>query len=770
MKMQPKRYLNIGLTWAVLLLLTSVQSVRAATYTVTNTNDSGTGSLRWAIGQANTNPGPDTIQFNISGCGGVCTIQPTHVLPTITDDETTINGYSQPGASAATADDSATILIEIDGSLLAADTWGLTITSANNVVEGLSITNFALDGIAVAYGAATGNVVAGNYLGIDPEGHEGGNGHSGIYVGRGAQDNLVGGDTPAARNVLSGNEWSGVEIHGSGTMSNTIAGNYIGIDVTGTERISNALYGVRIYGGAQRNTVGGETVAERNVISGNGEDGVRIVDADTDDNTVSGNYIGLAADGATALVNGSDGVQIGGDAEHNTVGGDESGERNVISGNGQDGVFIEGENTVWNVVSGNYIGLAADGVTAVGNGLSGVSLRNGAHYTMVGGDEVGERNVISGNEWYGVFVTETENNTVRGNAIGTDAAGTSALPNQFGVFVSMFAQHNVIGPDNVISGNERYGIDLHGMETMTNTVDGNYIGTDVTGQTALANGESGVYLSVGAQYNTIGPDNVISGNNQHGVYISQESVDYNTVVSNTIGVAADGVTALGNTDYGVFVDAGPQHNEVEGNVISANDYGVWIQGAIEPDEEVFTRFNTVNENLIGVAADGTSPLGNTNDGLRISMRGQSNYIAVNLIAYNGGNGVSVDTPTAFDNVIWMNSVHDNDGLGIDLTGGANHGIGAPIIYDFDLETLTVSGAACSECTVQIFASPDNDGEGQRFLWSEVAGPAGDFDIPISSLPYPYLTATATNSADNDGTSEFSEVFAAGLVYLPYVVR
>ena len=694
--MNYRRLIHMSLTFALCLALLPVQSVQAATYTVTTTADSGAGSLRWAIEQANANPGPDTIQFNIAGCGGVCTIQPTSVLPTITDDGTTIEGYSQPGASPATASDSATILIEIDGSLIAANTWGLAITSANNVVQGLSITDFGWDGIAIAYGSATGNVVAGNYLGIDPAGADEGNGHSGVFIGQGAQENLVGGDTPAERNVLSGNAWSGAEIHGSGTMSNTIAGNYIGFSTVITLSAPNTLYGVRIYGGAQHNTVGGDEEGERNVISGNDGDGVRIVGADTMSNTVAGNYIGTTLDGTTALANGSVGVRLYDGTQFNTVGPD---------------------------------------------------------------------NVISGNTWEGVYIMgpDTMSNTVTGNIIGADAEGTSALPNHYGVFISVFAQHNTIGPDNVISGNERHGVDLHGMETMTNTVDGNYIGTDVTGQAALANGESGVYLSVGAQYNTIGPDNVISGNDQHGVYISQESVDHNTIVSNTIGGAADGVTALGNVQYGVFIEDGPQYNLVMENVISANDYGVWIQGTD-------TLSNGVSANIIGMAADGVTVLGNTHDGIHFSSGAQSNDVIVNLIAYNGGDGVAVDTPTTFDNVIWLNSIHHNDGLGIDLTNGANHGIGAPVIHDFDLGTMTVSGAACSECSVQIFASPDDDGEGQRFLRAGEAGPAGDFDITIGGLPYPYLTATATNFDDNDGTSEFSEVFAAGIIYLPFVVR
>jgi len=145
------------------------------------------------------------------------------------------------------------------------------------------------------------------------------------------------------------------------------------------------------------------------------------------------------------------------------------------------------------------------------------------------------------------------------------------------------------------------------------------------------------------------------------------------------------------------------------------------------------------------------------------MRGQSNTVAVNLIAHNGDDGVGVDTPTAFDNLIWMNSIHDNGDLGIHLTNGANNGIGAPTIHAADPAAMIVSGAAYPGSTVQVFASPDGDGEGARFLWMGTAGPAGDFDITVDSLPYPYLTATATDL--DDGTSEFSEVFTVSMPVL-----
>src|SRR5947209_1999009 len=96
-------------------LILAAASVTAATFTVTNTNDSGAGSLRQAILDANANPGLDTIAFNIPGAG-VQTISPASVLPTITD-SVIIDGYSQPGSSANTDPNgfNGTLLIELSG-------------------------------------------------------------------------------------------------------------------------------------------------------------------------------------------------------------------------------------------------------------------------------------------------------------------------------------------------------------------------------------------------------------------------------------------------------------------------------------------------------------------------------------------------------------------------------------------------------------------------------------------------------------------------------
>lgn len=130
------------LRWAtVLLALLFVLSLRrtshASTCTVSNTNNSGAGSLRQAIVDANNHAGPDTIAFNISGCGGVCTISLVSALPALSGGKPTIDGYTQPGSAPATSSSPATLLIEIDGTGVAGDVDGLHITSSGNTIKGL---------------------------------------------------------------------------------------------------------------------------------------------------------------------------------------------------------------------------------------------------------------------------------------------------------------------------------------------------------------------------------------------------------------------------------------------------------------------------------------------------------------------------------------------------------------------------------------------------------------------------------------------------------
>jgi CSLREA domain-containing protein len=256
--------------------------------TVDGTCDSTHCSLLEAVNAANINSGPDTITFNIpssdQGCdgAGVCTIRPTSFSVYLSDDGTTIDGYSQSGASPninpVGQPINAVLKIVLDGSLLPeCCPAGLDIRSSNNVVRGLVIQRF-YTGIDVV--DADGNRFEGNFIGTDVHGTTAlGNRCSGILLsgvqgGAGSSNNVVGGSTPQARNLISGNGCSGVEVGPTG--SNQVQGNYIGSNANGTGALPNNGSGVRVYNVSQHNLIGGSATGEPNLVAFNGQNGVTI--------------------------------------------------------------------------------------------------------------------------------------------------------------------------------------------------------------------------------------------------------------------------------------------------------------------------------------------------------------------------------------------------------------------------------------------------------------------------------------------------------------
>ncbi|HEX8073006.1 MAG TPA: LamG-like jellyroll fold domain-containing protein [Pyrinomonadaceae bacterium] len=403
--------------------------------TVSNTNDSGAGSLRQAILDANASPGTDTIAFNIPG-SGVRTINPSTALPDITD-PVVIDGYTQPGASANTlaTGSNAVLLIALDGTALGGN--GLNITAGGSTVRGLIVRQFG-SGINLQTGG--GNVISGNIVGTDPAGTTGQGNSTGVSVSDSA-NNLIGGTTPAARNVISGNRGNGLAIGGAGSTQNTVQGNYIGLTPDGTTAIGNgnggnfaSEFGVSIAAGATNNAVGGTTAGARNVISGNLDGiGIFIGGGATTGNTVQGNYIGTDPSGNAALGLGNNVVIQ--DAPNNRIGGTTAAARNIINA----GVSIVGVGTTGNVVEGNYLGLGADGVSAIGsNSSTGVRISQGSN-NVIGGTAAGAGNAVAYNGNNGVVVTDggTGNrilsNSIFANAgLGIDLNADGVTPNDAG--------------------------------------------------------------------------------------------------------------------------------------------------------------------------------------------------------------------------------------------------------------------------------------------------------------------------------------------------
>ncbi|UCE18635.1 MAG: hypothetical protein JSV84_17585, partial [Gemmatimonadota bacterium] len=249
--------------WVGIVHVSFAGTICATTYTVTNTNDSGDGSLSWAIDQANTNPGKDIINFNIPGTGPH-RIQPITGLPAVSD-PVTIDGYTQPGSSPNTnpvGQGLNTVLkIILDGSSSDGGI-GLDITAGSCTVRGLVIQNFGIYGIDLW--ASGSNIIRGNFIGTNSSGTASGGNFHGIMVEPSSSNNIIGGTTADARNLISGNIDNGIVLYGS--TGNVVQGNLIGTDRTGMNDLGNSGPGLMIDAG---NSIGGKSNGAGNTIAFN---------------------------------------------------------------------------------------------------------------------------------------------------------------------------------------------------------------------------------------------------------------------------------------------------------------------------------------------------------------------------------------------------------------------------------------------------------------------------------------------------------------------
>ncbi len=462
----------------IVFFLLWVSAVYSNDFTVTNTNDSGNGSLRNAITQACATPGTShQILFNIpmsdpnyNASQGIWTIKPVSSLPYITKSNILIDGTSQTTTQGNTNTLGPEIVL--DGSRTV--DFAFHIFNASGItIKGFVICNFNY-GIQISQmttNASQYNIIKGNYIGT----------------------NYNASDT---------------------------AGNYIGIEIIGNP---------------QYNTIGGLLPEDRNIVSGNNHIGIRIANANN--NLIINNFVGTDRTGSYALRN-YDGISIEGTSSNNIIGGYSIAERNLVSGNVAYGIPVFGAGCNHNVITGNYIGTDITGTSAIPN-TYGVLFDDGAKYNICGGRKAGSGNLISGNSGYGVFIynNSTDSDTVTGNLIGTNAGGNGALPNTIGIVIDGIPRyHNV--DSNVISGNIQQGITIHATGTDHNVITRNKIGTDISGNDPLPNGIDGIRIGEGPQRNIIGgmPDkgNIIAYNGGNGITIMNNGDYYNQISANSI--------------------------------------------------------------------------------------------------------------------------------------------------------------------------------------------------------------------------------------------
>jgi hypothetical protein len=479
--------------FAAILFSSALYSANSTIYTVTNTNDAGAGSLRQALTDANTYPGTHSIVFNIPtsdpnyiSAQGVWKITPQSTLPIIMRSNLLIDGTTQTTNQGNTNPDGPEILL--DGNHQYGSDFAFHIfNSAGVTIKGFIIGRFTV----------------------------------------------------------------GIEISGT-SQSNIITGNYIGCNYNATDTLSN-IHGIEILSGPHNNTIGGSSISDRNILSGNNHTGMRVVNSNS--NIIKGNYVGLNRTGNAALRN-FDGISIEGTSKYNMIGGYTAGDRNFVSGNDAYGIPVFGGGCFYNIIAGNYIGTDISGSFSVPN-TYGVLFDDGASYNMLGGRQAGAGNLLSGNSGYGIFLYNpgTQKDTVLGNLIGTNWDGTSAVPNANGIVIDGPSYKHIID-SNVISGNSQMGISIHIGGTDSNVIIRNKIGTDISGNLPLGNSIDGVRIGEGPQYNIIGQPgkgNIIAYNGQSGISVLTAAEHYNSFSENSI---------FGNGALGIdLYPAGPNPND-----------------------------------------------------------------------------------------------------------------------------------------------------------------------------------------------------------------
>ncbi|MBX3179181.1 MAG: DUF5011 domain-containing protein [Candidatus Hydrogenedentes bacterium] len=635
---------------------------------------------------------------------------------------------------------------------------GFVIASPNNKIINVAFANLPGVAIELRGPTASNNIIQGCYIGTNGS-SDANNDEHGILITGGAHSNLIGGTTEEARNIISGNGDSdvdanmvakdyghGILITGAGTTNNTIIGNYIGTDETGETAVPNAFSGIAIINGAHGNIIGGPGEGERNIISGNG-----MTSDGCDDNCGYGFY--------------------------------------SLYGHG---IFIA--NSANNRIQGNWIGVNSAG-ERLGNYVTGIRIINSVN-DLIGGPTPEEGNVIAGHNvsgirnWSpgGVRLLVTTATRLQNNVIGLLPDGESFGGNYRGLLADFCLDLEVGAPGagNVISGNGTRGMTI--IDSAGALIQGNFIGTDVTGSTAIPNDDSGLQIIgnfFGVDRNLVGGSgagegNVISGNFDDGIILLDASgVD---IEGNHIGVSASGTQAVPNSVIGILVNSGSRDIRIggsgagQGNVISANEWdGIRIARSVIGSA---TRDIIVQGNRIGVAATGTAALPNRLNGITLLEGAIDNIIGGvgpgegNIIAFSGvgftddtgqsGFGVRIkggSQRTTERNTVRGNSIFSNREKGIVLQKEAlpgatpvNNDIAPPVINSIG----PVIGTGPANSFIDLYG--DNADEGRLYLGTGVSDGAGNFsfDLDLSAVAaanLSHITATATDSDGN--TSEFS---------------
>ena len=653
------------------------------------------------------------------------------------------------------------------------------LNSSTNTVDDCIISGNTTAGIMIS--KSNENEIKSCKIGVDLSGLIALANENGIIIDS-SSNNIIGGELPEDRNIISGNGQSGIVISGTNSGNNQILGNFIGTDITGEEKLSN-LYGVTITK-SKENIIG-----PGNLISGNTDIGVLMTGKYTRENVVKGNLIGTDISG-TELLDNHKGIVIKSLANKNKIGGSTAADRNIISGNLEIGIYIEAADS--NLVVGNFIGTDITGMNKVaveytqpyyehldslvqGNGIE---FNATAKHNILGGDEFGERNVVSGHKVYGVvYYGNCSYNHLYNNFIGTDVTSLNPLPNATGICFDCASNHNDV-VNCVISGNLSYGLFYVTRGTEYNRFWGNMVGVDSTGTVAVPN-DIGIVVSTGTAHNIIGGDepwqaNVFSGNRLSGMMITNGLTEYNQVKGNYFGTDKTGTIAVPNL-YGITITTFTKHNNIEDNIISGNT----MSGIILYEH---ADSNRIVNNKIGTDIN-LNPLANGNGGIYVDQGASYNIIGEienpNIIAFNSDAGILVKHELTINNRISGNVIYQNDGLGIDIfpfgtvnendngdwDDGAASMMNFPVInsivYNPESANAIISGIIDSQypqyCSVEVYiadATTTEHGQANAFVGITYPDQYGNWSLSTDALSETDIV-TALAISEQGNTSEFS---------------
>lgn len=635
-------------------------------------------TLRAAIEALNNRARADSISFNIDG-GGSHTVVPLSPLPNVSY-PVVLDATTQPGYNGFP-------MISLNG--MGNIENGLVIEGGESVVRGFSIGGCTNAGILIS--GLGDNIIEANHIGVNAAGTTSIPNRTGLIIDN-SPDNQVGGADLSQMNVISGNTDGndlvkmreertgiGIMIQGAGSTGNRVQGNRIGTDYSGQQAIGNGNVGVFIYN-ASENLIGGDEPSHGNIISANEDGNLTIFGRDATDNIISGNIIGTNLEGTKSLTQSGSGVLIF-SGSRNRIGGstDTPGKApgNLISGHNGGGVVLGGINpealssesenpeigiAMENIIAGNLIGTNRVGTSALPNQTGVVAIYD-AHKTMIGGDQSGYRNVISGNE-VGIILADTtggfapHETVIAGNYIGTNIHGNAALGNNGpGILVTSLSRFHdgstgIAGvriggvansSRNIVAGNKEKQIEILGPVSSGTLILNNYIGVLANGQAGQTPADSEYGLMIKTNETFIGEDpegnaapNVIGGN-QYGIVLVG---DVNAVGGgNKIGTNPGGTVAVPN-HTGIWVLG--NNNIILGNTVSGNkNYGIEIgqqPGSPAFEGEFFNPDNTtIVRNMIGTNSQGTSAIGNglgENGAGLVFWRGSNLHLYINTISGN----------------------------------------------------------------------------------------------------------------------------------------